>query len=148
MQCCTGTSLCLYSGPAQGLHHGEPASHSSEPLARLCKSGSSALDVLWKAYLHSCFLWAGDQSLWPGATAKAGVCPSALHLSFRPPAHLQLQRSGTRNSALLTLPIAVLMLPGSSRHCWLPDTLFVTCAMRRKPYSQPCTWFQVSGSSL
>lgn len=56
------------------------------------------------------------------------VCAPLLFICpFRPPVHLQPGRSGTRNSAL-TLPIAVLMPPGPSRHCWLPDTLF-TCDM-------------------
>lgn len=82
--------------------------------------------------------------------AEAGVHPSPL-LSicpFRTPAHLQLQRSGTRNCAILTLPIAVLMPPGSSRPCWLPDTLCdmcnenrtVNCVPGSRLVTVPCSW--------
>lgn len=73
------------------------------------------------------------------------VCAPLLFIClFRPLAHLQPERSGTRNSALLTLPIAVLMPPGPSTHCWLPDTLF-TCDMCNENKTVQSTMYLVLG---
>lgn len=73
------------------------------------------------------------------------VCAPLLFICpFRPPAHLQPKRSGTRNAAL-TLPIAVLMPPGPSKYRWLPDTLF-TCDVYNE--EQNCTVTCVPGSGF
>lgn len=57
------------------------------------------------------------------------VCRPLLFLLSQPTCNFRGQEPGILHSSL---PIAVLRPPGSSRHCWLPDTLFVTCAMRKK----------------